>query len=310
MKTTSILSEVKEAKKVNALRYRVAKVYTEGKDIFKIAVNINLDDDCKNGCCDWSITADIYRKAKNNRWYHYSGGCCHEEIQKHFPEFQKFVNLHLSDYCGAPLYAVENGYYIMHHDGKDKAKEYLRITDEEAETLCAAPDKAYFKYLLYELGIVARWKNESFAAISELENMTGCKWVDPYEFEEEKRHIAMFTDEEAADMNNKIDSGYYEPKAIEARKEEERKKAIEKKRNEIISRAEKAFKKAEEEKTVLLYILDSGLPVDNVIYYDHTKKVVFNWLDYKDKISQADFVNFLANVDYSKLPKDITFEIK
>lgn len=305
MKTTSILSEVKE---VSALRYTVAKLYQENGKTFRIKVIITLDDECKNNVHEWSITANIDRRGKNGHYYNYCCGCCHEEILKHFPEFQKFVNLHLSDYCGAPLYAVENGYYIMHHDGKDKAKEYLRITDEEAETLCAAPDKAYFKYLLYELGIVARWKNESFAAISELENMTGCKWVDPYEFEEEKRHIAMFTDEEAADMNNKIDSGYYEPKAIEARKEEERKKAIEKKRNEIISRAEKAFKKAEEEKTVLLYILDSGLPVDNVIYYDHTKKVVFNWLDYK--ISQADFVNFLANVDYSKLPKDITFEIK
>ena len=109
---------------------------------------------------------------------------------------------------------------------------------------------------------------------------------------------------------SKIETGYYTPEAITARKEEARKNAIEKKRNEIISRCASAVRKAETERNVLLYIIDSGLSVDNVIYYDHTNKVVFNWLDYKDKISQGDFVDFLNNVDYSKLPEGITFEIK
>ena len=310
MKTTSILSEVKEAKKVNALRYGVAKVYTEGKDIFKIAVNINLDDDCKNGCCDWSITADIYRKAKNNRWYHYSGGCCHEEILKHFPEFQKFVNLHLCDCYGAPIYAVENGYYVMRHDGKEAAKGYLRVTNEEMKQLYTAPDKAYFKYLLYTLGIVARWHSESRVTIHGLEALTGCEWENPYGFEEEKRHITPFTDEEAKEINRRIDSGYYTPESIEGRKEEARKKAIEKKRNKIINYCSSKVEEAEKERDILLYILDSGLPVDNVIYYHHTNKMVFNWKNFDEKVSQEDFVTFLNGVDYSKLPDGVTFEIK
>ena len=146
MKTVSINQETKE---VNALRYGKTIVYNENGQTFRMAVKISLDDDCKNGCCDWSITADIDRKGCNGHWQDYGGGCCHEEILKHFPEFKKFVDLHLCDCYGAPMYAVENGYYIMHHNGKDKGQNYLRVTNEEAEQLYQAPDKAYFKYLLY-----------------------------------------------------------------------------------------------------------------------------------------------------------------
>ena len=185
----------------------------------------------------------------------------------------------------------------------------MRITEEEYNALHGARDKSYFKFLLYTLSIVARWKEEADTAIKELEALTGCKWVNPYEYDKERKHISI-TDEEVSDINNKIETGYYTPEAITARKEEARKNAIEKKRNEIISRCASAVRKAETERNVLLYIIDSGLSVDNVIYYDHTNKVVFNWLDYKDKISQGDFVDFLNNVDYSKLPEGITFEIK
>lgn len=97
---------------------------------------------------------------------------------------------------------------------------------------------------------------------------------------------------------------------MKARKEEAKRRAYEKKRAEIIADCEKELSKLEEKKTVKLYILDSGLSVDNVIYYNDRKEVVFNWLEYKDKISQDVFIDFLNNVDYSKLPKGITFKIK
>ena len=46
---------------------------------------------------------------------------------------------------------------------------YLRIT----ETEYSAEDKAYFTYLLYTLGIVDRWEQESLKAIKQLEALTG-----------------------------------------------------------------------------------------------------------------------------------------
>lgn len=296
--------------KTNKLSYTASKNYVENGTTCRIDVKIQFADECKNGVCSWSITADIYGKRQNGRFVWCSGGCCHDEISKHFPEFSKFVALHLSDCYGAPLYAVENGYYHMKNSSKETVIDYLRVTEEEYNVLRDASDEAYFKYLLYSMGIVNRWNEEAKEAVKELEALTGNEWVNPYEYDKERKHIEAFTDEEAAEMNKRIDSGYYTPEAMKERKEKAAQKAYEKKRAEIIAECERKVSKLEEEKTVKLYILDSGLPVDNVIYYEHKKEVVFNWLEYKDNISQDVFIDFLNNVDYSKLPKGITFKIK
>lgn len=296
--------------KTNELSYTTSKYYVENRLTYRIDVKIQLADKCNNGVCSWSIAADIYEKRRNGRFALCSGGCCHDDILKHLPEFSKFVILHLCDCYGAPLYAVENGFYHITNSSKETAINYLRITETEYNLLYQAEDKQYFKYLLYTGGVVNRWNEEAKAAIKELEALTGNEWINPYEYDKERKHISAFTDEEASEMNERIDSGYYTVEAMQERKEEAARKSYEKKRAEIIANCEKKVTKLEEEKTVKLYILDSGLPVDNVIYYDHKKKVVFNWLEYKDKISQDVFIDFLNSVDYSKLPDGVTFSIK
>lgn len=296
--------------KTNKLSYTASKNYVENGATYRIDVKIQLADECKNGVCHWSVTADIYEERRNGRSVNVGGGCYHDDILKHFPEFSKFVALHLCDCHGAPLYAVENGFYLIGKESKEKVMDYLRVTEEEYNALHQSEDKQYFKYLLYTMGIVNRWNEEASEAVKELESLTGNEWENPYEYDKERKHITAFTDEEASEMNKKIDSGYYTPEAMKERKEEAARKAYEKKRAEIIAECEKEVSKLEEEKTVKLYILDSGLPVDNVIYYEHKKKVVFNWLDYKDNVSQEDFIDFLNSVDYSKLPEGITFNIK
>ena len=75
---------------------------------------------------------------------------------------------------------------------------------------------------------------------------------------------------------------------------------------------EEAMKEAEREKKIMLYIFDSGVSTENVIYYNHKNTVTFNWSDlshYK-KISKEDFQNFLESVDYSQLPEGVKFEMK
>lgn len=296
--------------KTNKLSYTASKNYVENGTTYRIDVKIQLADECKNGACHWSVTADIYEERRNGHFVNVGGGCCHDDILKHFPEFSKFVALHLCDCYGAPLYAVENGFYHITNSSKETAINYLRITETEYNLLYQAEDKQYFKYLLYTMGVVNRWNEEASEAVKELESLTGNVWENPYKYDKERKHITAFTDEEAAEMNEIIDSGYYTVEAMKERKEEAARKAYEKKRAEIIADCEKKVAKLEEEKTVKLYILDSGLPVDNVIYYEHKKEVVFNWLDYKDKVSQEDFIDFLNSVDYSKLPDGVTFSIK
>lgn len=115
----------------NRLCYTVSKRYIQAGTTFKINVKILLADDCKNNICDWSITADIYEQRKNGRFVWCAGGCCHEEILKRFPQFKMFVDLHLSNHYGAPMYPVENGFYHITNSSKETVINYLRITETE-----------------------------------------------------------------------------------------------------------------------------------------------------------------------------------
>lgn len=257
----------------NRLFYTVSKRYIQAGTTFKIDVKILLADDCKNNICDWSITADIYEQRKNGRFVWCAGGCCHEEILKRFPQFN------------------------------------LRITETEYNLLYQAEDKQYFKYLLYTLGIVERWKRESNEALKKLEELTGQTWENPYKPENE-RFTLKLTDEERTTITNRINDGYYRPEAVQARKDEEKRKAYEKKRAEIINNCEKKQEKAENEKRVMLAVLDAGLSVSNVIYYDHSNELVFNWRDHETKVTENDFNKFVSSVNRSLLPVGITFKMK
>ena len=61
----------------------------------------------------------------------------------------------------------------MKNSSKETVIDYLRITETEYNLLCQSEDKQYFKYLLYSMGIVNRWNEESKAAIKDLEALTG-----------------------------------------------------------------------------------------------------------------------------------------
>lgn len=296
--------------KVNKLFYSTQKIYVENGTPYKMNVRISLDDFCKNGVCDWSITADIYEKRKNGNYVCVAGGCCHDEILKYFPEFKPFVNLHFSNHYGQPVYPVENGFYHLKNSDKKVVINYLRITETEYDTLHnSAEDKVYFTYLLYTLGIVDRWKEESLKAIKQLEALTGNTWKNPYKPENE-RFALRLTDEERTLIENKIKNGYYTSKAIQERKDQKKCEEYEKKRNEIIASCEKSIQEAENKKLVMLAVLDAGISLKNAIYYNHSNELAFNWNDYETKITQEQFDEFIKTVDKTKLPENITFKLK
>lgn len=294
--------------KTNTLKYTVVKSFREKGITYKVITTIKLHDECKNGTCSWSITGILQQKKGNGRFYDIGHGCIHEEILKAFPKLKMFVDLHLCDWRGTPLYPVENGYYFLQED-KKQAKEYLRVTDEEIEILSKCDNKEYFKYQLFALSIVKRWQAESKKAIQALEELTGDVWVNPYK-ESEERHRFVLSDEEREEMEGKILSGYYTESSIQERKEAERIAKIEKRKNEVIKTFEKRINKATKEKDVKLAILGAGLLSDNYIYYVEGNNVVFNYYSYHDKVTEEEYNNMLKNIDYSLLPEGIKFEFK
>ena len=139
----------------NKLTYLSTKFFTENKEEYRITVTVSLDDDCHNNMCDWRVTADVRWKNQRGQYKEYMGGCCHDEVAKHFPELAKFISLHLCNHYGAPMYPVENGIYHVRRSGMSVAMEYLRISEQEcAELYKASEDELYFKYQLFNLGIV------------------------------------------------------------------------------------------------------------------------------------------------------------
>ena len=77
-----------------------------------------------------------------------------------------------------------------------------------------------------------------------------------------------------------------------------------------MANCKKKQQKAENEKRVMLAVLDAGLSVCNVIYYDHSNELVFNWKDYETKVTENDFNKFVSSVNRSLLPAGITFKMK
>ena len=296
--------------KSNVLRWNPVRFYSEGSHVYKICANVSLDDDCHNMHADFSITADVYEKRGNGRWIWFSGGCQHDLIAKHFPELKKFIPLHLCSHDGSPMYPVENGSYLVCNSPEIEANEYLRLSDGELQKLNADPkDHLYYKYMLFHLGIVARWQKEADEFIRFLEEKIGVEWENPYTPEQEHFSLELSA-EEKAEIETKISNGYYSEEAIAERNEARRIAKIEARREEILARYNKTEQQARNERDIMLYILDSGLPTDNVIYYNHTNEVVFNWKDYSKKITQEEFVDFINQVDYSKLPDGVKFSIK
>lgn len=111
---------------------------------------ITISTDGCGGRPYWSITA----------WYGFGhsewGGCCHDEIAKHHPELQIFIDLHLSEVENKlPMHAVDKGLHWMgltfNHNGEaweDLNLEHVKSTlildtIEDAERISDACHEAY-----------------------------------------------------------------------------------------------------------------------------------------------------------------------
>lgn len=101
------------------------KVYTEGKEKYRIIAEVRHDDECGNGHNSFSITGQIDR-LQNGVWRDHTGGCIHEDVAKHFPELAPFLKWHLTSTDG-PMHYIANTLYLAgnrDHNGKLKGEPY------------------------------------------------------------------------------------------------------------------------------------------------------------------------------------------
>lgn len=294
--------------KTNDLRHSILANDSEGNPMY---IKIRLNDECKNGHQDFAITADIYEKGKpKTDRYFIAGGCCHDEIIAARPDLKIFVDLHLCDYKGIPMHAVENGYYHLRNgfndtlpespDFKDKFCDYYRVNAEQFATLNNSQNKLQYALTLQNLGILEQWESQANEAIKVLEEFTGKSFL----VDSKKTQFNAPTPEELKEEQDKQNSGYYTHEAKAKRMEEKKQAAFNKLINERDSKINSITTEYEVKRQVLEHGGESAL--SNCIYYNHSKTLAFNWRNY-DRIPQHIIDGIISKLN---LPEGVAVESK
>ena len=204
--------------KTNELIYKCSKEVND-KIVY---VTIRLNDECRNGHNDFSITGKVYQKGKpKTDKYMISYGCCHDEILEAFPEFKLFVNLHLCSSDGYPSFLGRNAAYWISIGDDEKAMNDLRCDSDTYDKLYPYYiDNLLFKKAIADYGLLDIWSEQARKAISYLERLTGNDFV-------ENKHVPFFSEKEIELM----ESGSVTLEAVwqkrESEKQEKRAKQIE-----------------------------------------------------------------------------------
>lgn len=280
----------------NELNYQVEKKIGDRE---VIRVNIRLSDECNNGFNEFAINGDIY---KNNKFQ--MGGCIHEEILKHFPEFKIFVDLHLRDIKGVPMYPVVNGFYFLKNKEINKLQHHLQCNEEELNIIKKATSEKEFAYLIHKCGLMKKWEEEAEKGIKKLEELT----KETFENDKKFRNKEFLTIEEIKEFEEKDINGYFSTDQVNERIELQETEKREKLIKELEEEKRKKIENIENEYKIYIHLAEITT-CSNYIYYSHKNEVVFNWLNY-DTISQEEFKDILNKIDYNKLPKDINITIK
>lgn len=288
-----------------------------------LIIKIRLNDECKNGHQDFSITGTTYRpfekgdrkdgdwKVFNGKNYTFdSGGCIHETILKAKPSLKIFVDLHLCDYKGIPMHAVANGFYHL-RQGFNKTKpespefmaeycNYYRLTESQFRLLNCTENQLQFALILDKAGILTQWEKQANEAIKLLEEMTGKTFI----VDSKKTQYYPPTPEELKEEEEKQANGYYTPKAAQQREEAKRQSILDKLAAERDKDIETAVTEFEVKKQVL--IIGGEIALNNCIYYTHSKTLSFNWRGY-DRLSDEAYSKISASI---QLPEGVKIENK
>lgn len=121
-----------------------------------------------------SVTGEVYYERQDNDGYFFGSepdecGCIHDTILQAFPWLRSLIDLHFADArTGAPMYALENGWYLLRGHGLDpddisitdksrrSAAQYLRTTPHMLEGIETKDDLAR----LIETTLAPAWEKQ------------------------------------------------------------------------------------------------------------------------------------------------------
>lgn len=264
--------------KTNELIYKCSK---EVNDTV-VYVTIRLNDECRNGHNDFSITGEVYQKGKpKTDKYMICCGCCHNEILEAFPEFKIFVDLHLCSSDGYPMFLGQNAAYWVSIGEDEKAMCDLRCDRDMYDKLYPYYiDNLLFKKAIADNGLLDIWSEQAKKAIAYLEKLTGNEFI-------EDKHVPFFSEKEVELIENgsvTLDSIL---KKREIEKQEKRAKQIAK----IEKEYSEQIKNADSKKRIRLLMLD--FDSDNWIWYSHSDTLCFNWRSYDRKVTKEEVEAFM-----------------
>lgn len=291
----------------NNLKHTIETRDTDGNPL---KIEIRLNDECKNGHQDFAITATGWEKGKKrtDRTMIYAG-CCHDVILQARPDLKLFVDLHLSDADGVPMYAVENGFYHLKNgfsktptDSPNFAKEfteYYRMTAEQFDTIKTAQNQLQYALMLQNLGILAHWKEQANEAIKQLESWTGETFLN----DSTKSQYHAPTPEELKENKEKEKNGYYSQAAIEERE----KNAVKDAHSKLAQDLKEAIAKEVREFEVKEAVLNAGgvKALNNCIFYTHSNELAFNWKNFNKQLSTEEIETIKSTI---KLPTGVTIK--
>lgn len=121
-----------------------------------------------------SVTGDVYYERQDNDGFFFDNepddcGMVHDRILQAFPWLRQLIDLHLADArTGAPMYALDNGWYWLRGHGLDpnniaisddsrrRAAQYLRTTPRMLEAIETKEDLAR----LIETTLAPAWEKQ------------------------------------------------------------------------------------------------------------------------------------------------------
>lgn len=266
--------------KTNELIYKCNK---EVNDTV-VYVTIKLNDECKNGNNDFSVTGSVYQKGKpKTDKYMICCGCCHDEILEAFPEFKMFVDLHFCSSDGYPMSLGLNAAYWISIGEDEKAMNDLRCDSDMYDKLYPYYiDGLLFKKAIADYGLLDIWSEQAKKAIAYLEKLTGNEFI-------EDKHVPFFSEKEI----ELIESGKVTLEAVWRKREIEKQEKRIRQISEIEKKYSERIKDAEMEKKICLLMLD--FDSENWIWYDHSNTLCFNWKSYERKVTRQEVEAFMKD---------------